>query len=182
MQNASLFIVMIVMAKNIEPENQALNGPRHPRETNGVSDPAKPAHEEELVQTISVKPPKPQTPNSAGEVLKRTAILAAISAGVAALIKKTIYPFMVEHQPDIPIRIPDEVGFFGGGVAGASALLLLRKKIGNKPMSRRDFFPVIGSGIGALIGGMVAKPGLPKPQAEPTHSREDCTDGGKIDT
>lgn len=169
------------MTKHLS-EDSGLNGPKHPREVNGVSEPAQPTHEEELVQTISVKPPKPNTPNSAGEVLKRTAILAAISAGVAALIKKTIYPFMVEHQPSIPIRVPDEVGFFGGGVAGASALLLLRKKIGNKPMSRRDFFPVIGSGIGAVIGGMVARPAAAKPQTEPTHSREECHDESEIDS
>ncbi len=56
-------------------------------------------------------------------------------------------------------------------------------------MSRRDFFPIIGSGIGAVVGGMVAKQETPKPQAGPirsdqeaAHSGEECEGGGKIDS
>lgn len=135
----------------------------------------KTASEDELTQTISVRPPSPNTPKTGLEIAKRTALLAAISAGIAALVKKTIQPALIRLQPqDFPIRVPDEVGFFAGGVLGATGLLLIQKKYKNKPMSRRDFFPVMGAGIGAVIGHMVAKnpqqeqevPAAPSPQQD----------------
>lgn len=145
------------MARNIHEtaENPAGAGPR---EVNGKTEPPKPSPEEELTQTISVRPPAPNAPKPGIEIAKRTALLAAISAGVAALIKKTIQPVLIRLQPqDFPLRVPDEVGFFTGGVLGATGLLLMQKRYKNKPMSRRDFFPVIGAGIGAVIGHMAAK-------------------------
>lgn len=118
----------------------------------------KTASEDELTQTISVRPPAPNAPKPGIEIAKRTALLAAISAGIAALIKKTIQPALIRLQPqDFPLRVPDEVGFFTGGILGATGLLLIQKKYKNKPMSRRDFFPVVGAGIGAVIGHLAAK-------------------------
>jgi hypothetical protein len=145
------------MARNIRETAQTPAG-AEPHEADGKTAPLKPLSEDELTQTISVRPPAPHVPKPALEIAKRTALLAAISAGIAALIKKTIQPALIRLQPqDFPLRVPDEVGFFGGGVLGATGLMLIQKKYRNRRVSRRDFFPVVGAGIGAVIGHLAAK-------------------------
>ncbi len=131
-----------------------------------------PPIEDELAQTISVRPPALKKESTGLEVAKRTALLAAISATVAALVKKTLYPFAVKYGPkNFPINVPDEVGFFSGGIGGGAMFLFLQRKVSSQKMSRRDFFPVIGAGMGAVIGGMMTKqPTLHETPQDPTNS------------
>ena len=89
------------------------------------------------------------------EVVGRTAFLGAISAGIAMLVKRVLYPKLLEMQPDdLPVALPVESGFFAAG-SGITALALLAKS--KKVTTRRSFFYTFAAGIGAVAGSSVAR-------------------------
>lgn len=84
------------------------------------------------------------------DVGKRMGVLAAISAGVALLVRRTIYPTLLQVQPkDLPVTLPSDFGFFVAGAGVTSLTLGARKK---QYTTRRCFFYSMAAGMGAAIG------------------------------
>lgn len=158
----------------------------------------KPVQHAELSLIQSVPPPKPDSKNAARDIAVKGGVLFIIGAGIAALVKKTVYPSILKLFPkNPPFRVPDEVGFFIGGAVGAAVVLDMKRRASVQKMTRRDLFAVLGGAVGAGLSGiLVPRPPVkteekPEEQAEkePEHSEQipgehpedDQTDAGDAD-
>ncbi len=116
-----------------------------------------PDHEKDLILTVSIPPGKPGK-SPALDIAKRTAIIAYISAVIAFLVKKVIYQKIKDMQPDnMPITVPDEIAFPAWGAGIAAAAIVAKKVIKSQPLvTRRNFFYISGSALGAFAGSVFA--------------------------
>jgi hypothetical protein len=83
------------------------------------------------------------------DVAKRMSLIAVISGGVAMLIRRTLYPKLLDLQPkNLPVALPSDFGFFAAGWGVTTATIVARKN----SITRRSFFYPLAAGLGAVIG------------------------------
>ena len=110
-------------------------------------------------------PVKPEKPHVSGaDVSLRMSLIAAVSGGIALLVRRIAYPELRKVQPEnLPMSVPAAIGF--SAVAATAALALKEKE----KISRRHLLYSAAAGLGAGIGAMFGSPpeASPQPKVEP---------------